>query len=153
MEITKQILDILLPAVATALAALVSFGVTVLIDWLREKITSEKAFREQTELLAAMRTATEAVERALGDTMQTFVEEYKASGKWDEAAERAAKALTTNKALELMGESTRKILDNLAGSAIHWIHAELEDKLLSVKAKREGEIAYIESIREGEVLC
>lgn len=70
--------------------------------------------------------AVEAVLDAVQNTNQTYVNELKAAGTFDEAAQAAARQKTIDLALKTMSAVTIKYLNQLCGSAEEFILAKLE---------------------------
>lgn len=117
--------SVVFPALATILTALASWGVTAFVKWVNSKIKNEKVKQ-------AIEQAQGIINSAVATISQTYVDELKKSGKFDEAAKGAA----MQKTLTLVKEQLTKEATELIGTATNdvtlWINTQIE------KAVRES---------------
>lgn len=76
------------------------------------------------------------IEGALSDVMdavlyvnQIYVDSLKASGKFDEAAQKEAFRLAYTEALNMISDETQKIIDQLYGSFDKWLKLKIESSV------------------------
>lgn len=82
----QEVLNIILSAVSIVVTGLVSWGVSVLVNWMNSKIKDQMWARHLT-------TITQITTDAVMDVFQTFVETLKVNGKFDEKAQKDRKSV------------------------------------------------------------
>lgn len=126
----QEVLNIILSALSIVVTGLVSWGVSVLINWMNTKI------KDQT-LVNHLSAITQIVTDAVMNVFQSFVETLKRNGTFDEAAQKEAK----EKAMaivesQLTGELRKYIADNY-GDVQEWLKNKIESVIYSLKASNK----------------
>ena len=124
----KEVLPILYSVLGTAITALVSWAVSLLISWLNKKIKDEKVRKGTTDI-------TKIITDAVMSVFQTFVETLKNNGKFDENAQQEAKekclAIIMN---QLTPDMQNYITENF-GDMKEWLSHQIEAIIYSLKNK------------------
>ena len=91
---------------------------------------SKCQYKRQNEALA------QTIENALSDVMdavlyvnQIYVDSLKASGRFDETAQKEAFRLAYTEALNLISDETKKIIEQLYGSFDKWLKLKIESSV------------------------
>ena len=126
----QEVLNIILSAVSLVVTGLVSWGVSVLINFMNSKIKDAQAAKHLTQI-------TQIVTDAVMNIFQSFVETLKNNGKFDEAAQQEAK----EKALaiiqsQLTDELKAYIQDNF-GDMKQWLMSKIEAIIYTLKNKNK----------------
>lgn len=118
--------DIIETILNTLVVPFLIYGIKALIAYFQSKSSNEK-------LTTYIQIAGEAVESAVAEVSQTFVDGLKKQGAWsaDTAAEAANMAY--HKALDLMGEGAVSGLNMLMGDAQGYITARIEKAVRDAK--------------------
>ncbi len=139
-ELAKEVLTILIMALAPALAAAIGGIITAcgkaLYEWLKAKTQTETTLDKWRDTDAKLNLAYEAVETAIGQTFQTMVDEWKESGEWNDELKRHAKSAAIEIARSLMSEEVIDLIRSISGNEIIWIGSTIENRLAGVKAQR-----------------
>lgn len=114
--------DVLMPVLATFLTGLAGWGLTTLINWLNLKIENEK-------IRKGLEEAGLVIEGAVATVSQTFVDELKKTGNFDDAAKSEA----MSKALDIINEQltteTMNIINLVTNDIPGWIMAQIEKQI------------------------
>ena len=120
------LLNIISVAVTSIVIPLITFLGIKLNKYLKAKIDNENA-REVLE------QATNAVTLAVTCTMQTYVDALKASGKFDENAQKEALERAKEQALTLITPAAKDVLKTIYGDFNEWLVAQIETKVKEIK--------------------
>ena len=117
--------NVIFPALATILTALASWGVSAFVKWLNSKIKSEKVRQamEQTQCI---------ITGAVATISQTYVDELKKTGKFDEAAKSLALQNAFDMVENQLTAETRELIGTVTDDITVWINTQIE------KAVRES---------------
>ena len=139
-ELAKEVLTILIMALAPALAAAVGGIITAcgkaLIDWIKAKTAKDKTAEKWLNTTESLKLAILAVEDAINDSMQSVVDDLKGTELWDDSAKIRAKNHAVEAAQKLMGNEVKKFLEDFCGDASKWIESQVENRLEAVKSDR-----------------
>lgn len=126
----QEVLNIILSALSIVVTGLVSWGVSVLINWMNVKI------KDQT-LVNHLSAITQIVTDAVMNVFQSFVETLKTNGNFNEEAQKEAKekAMTIIES-QLTGELRKYIADNY-GDVQKWLNNKIESVIYSLKASNK----------------
>ena len=132
MEFNQVMLDILYVVLTVLLPIVVKY----LVDLVKAKIGESNIVKELTQ----SETMDNIVKDALSDIMdavlyvnQTYTESLKKAGKFDKAAQEEAFRLAYEKALELISEETREVIESLYGSFDEWLTLKIESSVNKAK--------------------
>lgn len=119
-------MNYILPAIGTAVAALISWGITVAINWINSKIKNK-------ELAGLATTVVNVVGHAVKATYQSYVEGLKGTDAWTKEAQEQAlqNALNTAKA-ELTTEALAYI-EKQHGDIDAYLNTLIESVLYDLK--------------------
>lgn len=119
----EQILTLI---ITTILVPLLSWGVSVLIKLADAKIAQIKNETIRQAFTDARKELTAAVETAVAETQQTFVDAIKKEGTFDKAAAKQAFEKSYARVLEIMSFAGMEIIEDATGAANKLISAEIE---------------------------
>lgn len=124
-EIINEILYILLTMILPIIAA---YTVNLIKAGIRESNIIAEAVKNE--------TIAQTVEGALSDVMdavlyvnQIYTDSLKASGRFDETAQKEAFRLAYTEALNLISDETKKIIEQLYGSFDKWLKLKIESSV------------------------
>ena len=127
--------DFLTTVVQALLIPLITVLSGFLVGLLRKK-TEEIEARTKTEAAwQAVHHAGEVVEQAVAHTTQTYVAALKSEGKFDADSMKTAFEMTKEKALKLITEESKEIIENLCGDLTLWLNTKIE---LAVKEQKSA---------------
>lgn len=119
-------IQVLLPILGTALSALATWAMGLLIAWLNSKIKDQKLNKYVT-------TITELVFKAVQEVNQTYVSEIKKQGKWTKETSEIA----FNKCMEIIKkECAPEILDYVGhnfGDVTDYLKTLIESTIAGLK--------------------
>lgn len=122
----QDILNIVWTAVGTVLTALLTWGTTALINWIKTKISNEKAVKWLADI-------TEIVMNAVKTIMQTYVDGLKKEGAFTkEAQEEALRRCLSIVMSQLTPELTEYIQTNF-GDITEYLKTLIEASIYSLK--------------------
>lgn len=113
------LLNILSVVVTAVVLPLISYAGIKLSTWLNTKIKDENARRLLT-------SATTIVTNAVGLVAQTYVDSLKASGSFDEEAQRTALAKAKDTALSQMNQDVKDYITTTYGNLENWLTTQIE---------------------------
>ncbi len=124
-EIINEILYILLTMILPIIAA---YTVNLIKAGIRESNIIAEAVKNE--------TIAQTVESALSDVMdavlyvnQIYTDSLKASGRFDDAAQKKAFQLAYTEALNQISDETKKIIEQLYGSFDQWLKLKIESSV------------------------
>lgn len=143
-EIMNGLLQTLITAAGTVLAASVSYGVVVLVSYINKKrdqalIEINKIKDEQSRQLSqnvledvtkALTTAAKSMEESMVPVLKSTTEDGKLTKEDQEVVFNAAKELAN----KIMGESTKDLLADIVDDTETYINAKLQEVLNNMKA-------------------
>lgn len=132
MNIDSEILEILNPvliAVLTALSSFVIYGLNQFTKWVKIKI--DIALQEQDQIYAEriINVALDAIETAVLETKQTYVDaikEAREDGKLTPDEMKKAMTQSFIKSKQLMGDAVYKALSEIIPDVASWIQSKIE---------------------------
>lgn len=113
-------------AVGAGLSTLIGLWFKKLADNLAEKTKNEK----YSEILLLVKNL---IQDAIMTVQQTFTEQLKKDGKFDEEKQKEAFKLAMNIIKGNLTTEAEKVLDELYGDAQRWIEIQIESMLASLK--------------------
>lgn len=84
--------------------------------------------------------AVKAVSDAVLKTAQTYVDEIKAHGVWDDIAKESARNKALMTALSLMTDATKNFIEKSYGDVDAWILDQIEVQCKTIKLQPGGEL-------------
>lgn len=143
-EIMNGLLQTLITAAGTVLAASVSYGVVVLVSYINKKrdqalIEINKIKDEQSRQLSqnvledvtkALTTAAKSMEESMVPVLKSTTEDGKLTKEDQEVVFNAAKELAN----KIMSESTKDLLADIVDDTETYINAKLQEVLNNMKA-------------------
>ena len=124
----KEVLPILYSVLGTAITALVSWAVSLLISWLNKKIKDEKVRKWTTDI-------TKIITDAVMSVFQTFVETLKKNGKFDENAQKEAKDKCLDIIMNQLTPDMKNYITENFGDLKEWLSHQIEAIIYSLKNK------------------
>lgn len=124
----ELLMNILSVVVTAVILPLISFAGTKLISYLNSKIKDQNA----RELLTQ---ATTIVTNAVRSVFQTYVDSLKASGSFDEQAQKQALTKAKDIALSQMTDEVKAFIDKNYGSIDAWLTTTIEATINLIKNK------------------
>lgn len=118
--------QILMLIITTVLVPLLSWGVSVLIKLADAKIAQIKNDTVRQAFADARKELSAAVEAAVAETQQTFVDAIKKDGKFDKAAAKQAFDKSYARVLQIMSNTGMEIIEDATGAINQLITAEIE---------------------------
>lgn len=143
-EIMNGLLQTLITAAGTVLAASVSYGVVVLVSYINKKrdqalVEINKIKDEQSRQLSqnvledvtkALTTAAKSMEESMVPVLKSTTEDGKLTKEDQEVVFNAAKELAN----KIMGENTKDLLADIVDDTETYINAKLQEVLNNMKA-------------------
>lgn len=143
-EIMNGLLQTLITAAGTVLAASVSYGVVVLVGYINKKrdqalVEINKIKDEQSRQLSqnvledvtkALTTAAKSMEESMVPVLKSTTEDGKLTKEDQEVVFNAAKELAN----KIMGENTKDLLADIVDDTETYINAKLQEVLNNMKA-------------------
>lgn len=120
---TTEIIALILQGV---IVPLIVWGIYEARNYLEAKIANTTAQR----ILAQ---ATDAAEKAVRQTMQTYVDAIKDTPSWSSEAQATAFGIAKETALSILGEEGRKLLQSVVGDANAYLNAAIEAAVAKTK--------------------
>lgn len=115
-----------------------TLGIAV-VSWLSERLIKLINTKIQNEKFAGyLSSATTVVESAVKATQQTFVDDLKKTGKFDEEAAKEALLAAKTKALEGLSIGTRLFISDNIGDVNQWLDTTIHSVLHDMKEKHNG---------------
>ena len=118
--------QILMLIITTVLVPLLSWGVSVLIKLADAKIAQIRNETIRSAFTDARKELSAAVEAAVGETQQTFVDAIKKDGKFDKAAASKAFNMSFDRVKQIMSCAGMEIIEDATGAVNELITAEIE---------------------------
>lgn len=126
-----DILTGILIAIAVAIAsALISWGISLLKNWLNTKIKDEKLKQYMNQFFDAILNAVKAVD-------QTYVDDLKKQGKFDLDAQKAALAAAKEKALAELSDDAKEMLEQVFADLGAKTETQIESTLYDLKQEKK----------------
>ena len=120
--------DIILPALATIITGLVSWGVSALVSWLKSKV-------KNANLQAALETVQNIVTSTVYYVTQTYVDSLKKAGKFDAEAQEKAFKMAYDTIIEQLTVEQKTALQSVCTDVEAYIIALIES---TVKITKEA---------------
>lgn len=115
-----------------------TLGIAI-VSWLSERLIKLINTKIQNEKFAwYFASSTAAVENAVKATQQTFVDDLKKTGKFDEEAAKEALMKAKVKVLESLSAETRKYITENIGDINNWIETTIHAVIHDIKEKTNG---------------
>ena len=131
----RQVMNDILYVVLTVILPIVA---TYLVNYLKSQIKESNIIGEITK----NENINNLIEEAMLDIMdavlyvnQTYTDSLKKAGKFDEAAQKEAFNLAYQKALQLISDETKDLIESVYGSFDEWLSLKIESSVN--KAKKE----------------
>lgn len=115
----NQILEPILVALSTGLAALITWLVTELVKWLKSKTNNEA-------LINSLRIAEEVVNKVVPYVNQVYVDQLKADGKFDLKAQQEAFNLAVTECKRLIKPDIAELINSTYGDFEEWLKVNIE---------------------------
>lgn len=122
----KEILNYVLYIVITVILPVVA---TYVVNLIKSKINESNIVAEVTknkEIESIVKNALSDIMDAVLYVNQTYTDSLKASGKFDEEAQKTAFNKAYAKAISLISEETKKVITDLYGSFDRWLELKIE---------------------------
>ena len=123
--------EILIPAISTALIALVTWLTNRLIALINTKIENQRFAHYLTAAVAAVTDSVKAVQ-------QDYVDTLKKNGTFDEAAAKEAFEKAKTRCLETLSVETKNYISGNVGDINNWIDTTIHSVLHDIKEKNNG---------------
>lgn len=120
---TNEMIILLLQGIVVPL---IIWGIYEVKNYLTAQIENATAKR----ILAQ---ATDAAEKAVRQTMQTYVDAIKDTPAWNSEAQATAFGIAKDTALSILGEEGRKLLQSVVGDANAYLNAAIEAAVAKTK--------------------
>lgn len=121
--------NIIIPALATVVTGLASWGVAVLVNWLNSKIKNEK-------VRAALKNARDIIIAEVAKTSQNFVDDLKKNGEFSPAKQAEALKMTLENVKKQLTAEAAAAVNAITDDAEEWLAAEIEKAVKN--SKKEG---------------
>lgn len=118
--------EILMLIITTVLVPLLSWGVARLTALADAKIAQIKNDTVRAAFMDARKELVAAVQAAVGETQQIYVDAIKKEGKFDKAAAERAFELARDRTIQIMSNAGMQIIEGATGAANELIAAEIE---------------------------
>lgn len=105
---------IILTAFATGLGALITYGFSLLVTWLKEKIKNDK-------LRSAVLQVTELVENSVAAVNQTFVDQLKEDGVFNKEKQEEALKIALNQVLTSATATVLELIEKNYGDVVSYV--------------------------------
>lgn len=116
----------------TVLTAIIPVVATYIVKLIKSKINESKIIAEVTK----NEDVAKHIENAIADVMdavlyvnQTYTDSLKASGEFNEIAQRVAFNKAYSKAVELISQGTKDMIQQLYGSFEKWLELKIESSV------------------------
>lgn len=113
---------IILTAFATGLGALITYGFSLLIAWLKNTIKNEK-------LRNAVLQVTELVENSVAAVNQTFVDQLKADKVFDKEKQEEALKIALNQVLTSTTATVLELIEKNYGDVVSYVVSLIESTI------------------------
>lgn len=113
---------IILTAFATGLGALITYGFSLLVSWLKEKIKNDK-------LRNAVLQVTESVENSVAAINQTFVDQLKEDGVFNKEKQEEALKMTLNQVLTSTTATVLELIEKNYGDVVLYVISLIESTI------------------------
>lgn len=120
---------VIFPALITILTGVFSYGVTVLVDLLKEKTKNEK-------IRAALDNARDIIAAEVAATAQIYVDDLKKNGEFSTAKQREAFSRTLERIERQLTAEAADAVNEITDDAQAWLIAEIEKAVKN--SKKEG---------------
>ena len=107
-------------------SALISWGISLLRNWLNTKINDEKLKQYMNQFFDAVLSAVKAVD-------QTYVDDLKKQGKFDLAAQKAALCAAKEMALAELSDDAKEMLEHVFADLGAKTETQIESTLYDLK--------------------
>lgn len=111
--------EIITTIITAIVIPLITWGILIARNYLLTKLTNESV---KTILLQA----TDAAEKAVAETAQTYVDYIKDTDVWDATAQKKAVNMALDRAKEIMGQEGTSLLYSVTGSIDAYLRAAIE---------------------------
>ena len=118
----ELVYEILMPALATIFTGLASWGVSALVAWINTKIKNENLQR-------ALTTAEGVISATVKEVTQTYVDDLKKAGKFDDKAKKAAFDKAVAEIEAQLTETQRAALQSVCNDVEAYIKTLIESKI------------------------
>lgn len=135
MEFTEFMNDVLYIVLTMLLPVIAAYTVSLLKAGIRKSNLITDAIHNE-ELAKTVENAISDVMDAVLYVNQIYVDSLKASGRFDESAQKEAFRLAYAEALNMISDETRKVIEQLYGSFDKWLKRKIESSV-STAGKRE----------------
>lgn len=122
----QMVLNIIEVAINSIIIPLLAWGVKSLVDWLKSK--TDNALIEK-----YIDFASGAVDIAVKETTQTYVDSLKKQGKFDAEAQKEAFNKTFNTAKNLLTEMSVDAIEIVYGDVDEWLKSKIESTIAENK--------------------
>lgn len=122
----QMVLNIIEVAINSIIIPLLAWGVKSLVDWLKSK--TDNALIEK-----YIDFASGAVDIAVKETTQTYVDSLKKQGKFDAEAQKEAFYRTFNTAKNLLTEMSVDAIEIVYGDVDEWLKSKIESTIAENK--------------------
>ena len=116
---------ILIAVISAILLPLLAWGMTYLTAYLREKAS----YIEDEAVRLMVLKAVDIVEQAVLYVMQTYVDGLKKAGKFDKAAQEEAFQMAKERAVSLINDEAKNVIEENYGDFDTWIETRIEEKV------------------------
>ena len=129
MDWTAFFQTLLFAVVTAAVPVLTAQVIKVLSAWFKKN----EVYTEQLSINNTVKRVENLILDVVTSTTQTFVDELKKHGTFDEEAQREAFEITKNTVMELISEETMNILVTLYQDVDTWINNKIEKAVFDTK--------------------
>lgn len=130
----NETLQQILTACVPVLCLLITAGGAYMVALLRRETTQIEKEIDNETVSKYMDMAVDAVAQAVAFTAQTFVDSLKAEGKFTKEKQLEAFQKAKDKALEILGDTVVKALNEVYGDFDAWIETKIEQACRADKA-------------------
>lgn len=123
--------DVIAPALAVIVTGLASWGTAVLVAWLNTKIKNEN-------LKIALENARGIITAAVAETSQTFVDDLKKTGDFDETMKAEALKKSIERVKTQLTAEAAQLISATTNDFDAWITAEIEKAVAESKNTTKG---------------
>lgn len=123
--------DVIMPALAVIVTGLASWGTAVLVAWLNTKIKNENIRR-------ALENTRGIITAAVAETSQTFVDDLKKTGDFDETMKAEALKKSIERVKTQLTEEAAQLISSTTNDFDAWITAEIERAVAESKKTTKG---------------
>lgn len=122
----QTVLNIIEVVITSIIVPLLAWGVKALVDWLKSK-TDNATLEKYIDF------ASNAVELAVKQTTQTYVDSLKKQGAFNEAAQKEAFNKTLDTAKALLSEKAVEAINTVYGDVNEWLTSKIESTVAETK--------------------